>query len=148
MKRYLRIAMVILTFCAIAFILSNSLSDGGRAEAKRDFVVKLVTGSASYRKQIMAMIAKIFHMMEYAFFSFCLTESVLLLGDLSARFERVLLCGVTLALTDELIQSLLSGRGSKLTDVFVDAAGIMIGYGVSLFVARILKKWNKNKKGT
>ena len=147
MKRYLRVIMPILAFLVLVFILSNSLSDGSQAEAKRDAVVKIVAGK-SFKKQIMVCVAKIFHMMEYSAFSFCLTASVLLLGDgLQGRFERILLCGTTLAITDELIQSLLSGRGSKLPDVVVDMAGIMIGYAVAVLLPRLIKKI-KNKKGT
>lgn len=147
MKRYLRVIMPILAFLVIIFILSNSLSDGIQAEARRNAVVKVVTGK-SFKQQFLACIAKIFHMMEYGAFSFCLTSSVILLGDgLQSRFERILLCGMTLAITDELIQSLRSGRGSKLTDVVVDMAGIMVGYAVAVLLPRLIKKI-KNKKGT
>ncbi len=146
MKRYLRIIMPILAFLVVLFILSNSFSNADSAMAKRDFVVKTVTGK-TFAKQISAIIAKIFHMMEYAAFSFCLTSSVLLLGDgLKSRFERILLCGILLAITDELIQSLFSGRGSKLTDVLVDTAGIMIGYAVSILLAALIRKRNGKKR--
>ena len=149
MKRFLRIAMPILTCLVIAFILSNSLSDQTSAEGKRDFVVKVITGK-TFKKQILACIAKLFHMLEYAGFSFCLTSSVFLLGDgVKNRFERVLLCGMTLALSDELIQSLFSGRGSRVTDVLVDTAGVMVGYAVSLLLDRLIQKHiEKTKKGT
>lgn len=149
MKRYLKALMPILTFLAIVFILSNSFSDGNDASAKRDFVLKMVTGEKSFAQKMLATVAKSFHMMEYAFFSFCLTSSVFLLGDLkSARFERVLLCGMLLAVTDELIQSMFSGRGSKVTDIVVDTAGIIVGYAVSVFLAYLVKKKNEKKKGT
>ena len=147
MKRFLRIAMPILTFCVVAFILLNAFTDDVRATANRDAVVKAVTGHASFTKQVMKVIAKSFHVMEYAFFSFCLTASVLLFGDLRGRFERVLLCGVMLALTDELIQSTSSGRGSRVTDIVVDTAGILIGYAVAVLINTIVTKIQK-KKGT
>lgn len=150
MKRYLRVILPILTFLVIAFILSNSFSDGAQATAKRDFVVKAVAGEKNFARLSMKVIAKLFHMMEYAAFSFFLTESVLVLGDMkSGRFERILLCGVMLAITDEMIQSLFSGRGSRLTDVLVDGAGVMVGYAVALFLAYLVKKRiEKRKKGT
>lgn len=140
MKRYLRVIMPVLTFLVLFFILSNSLSDQSQAEEKRDLVVKLIMGK-TFKRRIMACIAKLFHLLEYAAFSFCLTSSVHLLGDgLKNRFERILLCGMTLAIGDELIQSLFSGRGSRLTDVLVDTAGIMVGYAVATGVRCLAKK--------
>lgn len=147
MKRCLRVIMPILTFLVIAFIFSNSLSDGNQAEAKRDAVVKLVTSEKTYARLAMTVVAKVFHMTEYAAFSFCLTSSSILLGDgLKDRFERILLCGIFLAITDELIQSLFSGRGSKLTDVLVDTAGIMLGYAVVILISYFIKKYKKKAK--
>lgn len=146
MKRYLRVLMPVLTFLVLLFILSNSLSDQSQAEGKRDLVVKLIAGK-TFKRSVMACIAKLFHMLEYAAFSFCLTSSVLLLGDaLKNRFERILLCGMTLAIADELIQSLFSGRGSRLTDVLVDTAGIMIGYALVVGIGCLLKKIKKKTK--
>ena len=140
MKRYLRVVMPILTFLVLAFILSNSLSDQSQAEGKRDLVVKLIMGK-TFDRRVMACIAKLFHLLEYAAFSFCLTSSVVLLGDgLKNRFERILLCGMTLALADELVQSLFSGRGSRLTDVLVDTAGIMVGYALVTGIGYLAKK--------
>ncbi len=146
MKRFLRVFMPILTFLVILFILSNSLSDQSNAEEKRDVVVKIITGK-SFKRQVLSLIAKLFHVIEYAAFSFCLTSSSILLGDgLKSRFERILLCGMTLALSDELIQSLLDGRGSRLTDVLVDTAGIMIGYAVAVCIFRFIKKYRQKTK--
>ena len=146
MKRYLRIIMPILAFLVIIFILSNSFSNSTTASEKRDFVVKTVTGK-TFSQRVLSSVAKLFHMMEYAAFSFCLTSSVFLLGNgLKNRFERILLCGMTLALTDELIQTMFSGRGSRVTDVLVDTAGIMVGYAVVIVITKILAKRNEQKR--
>ena len=146
MKRYLRIIMPILAFLVVIFILSNSFSNSTTANEKRDFVVKTVTGK-TFSQRVLSSVAKLFHMMEYAAFSFCLTSSVFLLGNgLKNRFERILLCGMTLALTDELIQTMFSGRGSRVTDVLVDTAGIMVGYAVVIVITKILAKRNEQKR--
>ena len=147
MKRSLRVLFPIFTFLVVAFILSNSLSDSSLAEAKRAAVVRAVTGSSSFSKQALKVVATLFHTMEYAAFSFCLTWSVLLWGDIkNGRLERVLLCGMFLATTDELIQSCFSGRGSRVTDIVVDTAGILIGYGIAVLSAKIIAKRAENKK--
>lgn len=146
MKRYLRIIMPILAFLVVIFILSNSFSNSTTASEKRDFVVKTVTGK-TFSQRVLSSVAKLFHMMEYAAFSFCLTSSVFLLGNgLKNRFERILLCGMTLALTDELIQTMFSGRGSRVTDVLVDTAGTMVGYAVVIVITKILAKRNEQKR--
>lgn len=146
MKRYLRIIMPILAFLVVIFILSNSFSNSTTASEKRDFVVKTVTGK-TFSQRVLSSVAKLFHMMEYAAFSFCLTSSVFLLGNgLKNRFERILLCGMTLALTDELIQTMFSGRGSRVTDVLVDTAGIMVGYAVVIVITKILAKRSEQKR--
>ena len=146
MKRFLRILFPILALLVIAFIFTNSFSDSLHAQAKRDTVVKVVTGSSSFTKQALRVVSKIFHTMEYAAFSFCLTVSCLLYGDLKARLERILLCGVFVAVTDELIQTISSGRGSRVSDVVVDTAGILLGYGLALLAFKIFSKRSENKK--
>ena len=147
MKRFLRILFPILTLFVIAFIFTNSFSDSLHAEAKRAAVVKAVTGSDSFSKQALRVVAKIFHTLEFAAFSFCLTVSTVLYGGLkNGRFERILLCGILIAVTDELIQTISSGRGSRVSDVVVDTAGVMIGYGLALLATKILSKRAENKK--
>ncbi|MBQ3075736.1 MAG: VanZ family protein [Clostridia bacterium] len=158
MKRVLKRLMPLLTFLVIAFILSNSLSNGTQANAKRGFVVEIVQEVVSlfagdrpeFTQQHLAVFAKCFHVLEFALFSFCLTWSVILLGDYqNGRFERILLCGMALALADEHLQTLSVGRGPALTDVFVDLSGVMIGYAVVMGIAFFIKKHeNKKQKGT
>ncbi|MBE6713310.1 MAG: VanZ family protein [Ruminococcaceae bacterium] len=157
MKRYMRVILPVLTFLVIAFIFSNSLSSGAQASAKRGFVVDLVQEIVSavggdepdFSVGGLAVVSKCFHVTEFALFSFCLTCSVILLGDYrNGRFEKIILCGMTLALTDEHLQKLSEGRGPALTDVLVDLAGVMIGYAVAVLLFSLLAKNEKKKAET
>ena len=52
------------------------------------------------------------------------------------------------AVIDEFIQS-FTGRGSAVSDVIIDLTGFLIGFGITLLVSRIIKKYSKyiKKKG-
>lgn len=84
------------------------------------------------------IVRKMAHFCEYALEGFFL---LLVTGALAGRRRRLLpylswpaLLGVLTALTDETIQLFFDGRGSQVTDVWIDFAGVLTGMVVGLMV--------------
>ena len=92
--------------------------------------------------------AKLAHVAEYALFSFLLSFTAYYLHDkkyvdpYSLKFA-FLFC----ALTDENLQSIGSGRNSRVTDIIIDFAGCLIGYALANFVWKLAER-RKNGKRT
>lgn len=154
MKRFLKVLFPVLTILAILFIFSNSLSSGAEAGAKRGFVVGILqkvfqffTGKEIlFTDASLAVVSKLFHVFEFFLFSFFLTTSVFLRREgFENVFWQVLLCGVFTALADEQLQMLSANRGPRLSDVYVDLAGVLIGFAVSFLIIKIFLGKKKNE---
>lgn len=48
--------------------------------------------------------------------------------------------GVLYAISDEIHQLFVPGRSGQVTDVFIDAIGVLFGIGIVLLVGKIIKK--------
>lgn len=146
MKGVVRWILPILTLLTLVFIFSNSLEPQKKAEAKRQEVVDLVQDATGSEKNLeekaLALISKCFHVAEFALFSFLLSLQVIASGR-ERGYESVLLCGVICALADEQLQLIAAGRGSRLSDVLVDLAGVMLGYGVAYLLLRLKRRRGK-----
>lgn len=61
-------------------------------------------------------------------------------------FFRSLSCGLAAALADETVQ-LFSGRGSMVSDIWIDGAGVLAGTLLSLLVIRLRQKRRDSRSG-
>ncbi len=152
MKRVIKIIFPVLTILCMIFILTNSMQNFRDAEKKQGAVAGIIENVAqsiskkevNLTKADNTTISKIAHVIEFSMFSLFLSLSLLLSEKVKGdTYQKVLLCGIFLAITDEHLQLLFVGRGSKLTDVLIDLAGIMIGYGI----AKLIAKFARRKKG-
>ncbi len=157
MKKVLKVLFPILTVLFMLFIFSNSFSSGEVAGAKRGFVVNILSGlirlftgeEIEFTEKNLAVVSKLFHVFEFFLFSLSFSFSVFLRREKTeGAFQSVLLGGVMTALADEQLQMLFSGRGSRLSDVFVDLAGILIGFGISFVLAKIWLKGENDGKNS
>ena len=148
MNKIFKILFPVLAVLCMAFILTNSMQTAVKAEKKQVAVVEVVEKIATkvakkevhLSKENSASISKTGHVVEFLLFSFFLTLSLLYEDQGKRVYEKVLLCGVFLAITDEHLQLLAKGRGSKLTDVLVDLAGIMIGFAIAKWILKIARR--------
>lgn len=62
--------------------------------------------------------------------------------DRSKRIAIALLTCVLYAISDEVHQSFVPGRGAQVKDVLIDSAGAIVGIGMSLGLSRLGKKAN------
>lgn len=153
MEKFLKVLFPILTLLSMLYIFSNSLATGQEASGKRDGVVEVVeevveavTGEeVTFTQANKNVFSKLFHVFEFCAFSFCLSTSIYLhRKGLRGAFQQILLCGVLTALADEQLQMLSPERGSRLSDVFVDLAGVLIGFFLCFCMMKIFHKGKKN----
>lgn len=134
------VAALVVTVC---FIFSNSMktanvSSGasGRVLLFLQKVLRHMGEPGLAARLTDHMVRKAAHFCEYALEGFFL---LLVTGALAGRCRRLLpylswpaLLGVLTALTDETIQLFFDGRGSQVTDVWIDFAGVVTGMGIGI----------------
>lgn len=125
MKKFIKIILVVIVvFCAIG-IFSNS-SENYKESNSRSYsiVYKLNIKNPKTEYKLNKVIRKCAHITEYMVFTL-----IVLFTLKSFKVERgyriliALLVCILLGLTDEYYQSFIPGRGSKVSDVFIDFFG-------------------------
>lgn len=91
-----------------------------------------------------SVLRKMAHAAEFAALGVELT--VLLRVLLRKEGSLLLLCGVTVALTDETIQLFVSGRAGLVKDVWIDMGGFCLGIFAVWLVRRLRKKFPEAEK--
>lgn len=133
------------------FIWSNSLRPAAQSAAQSGAVMQLLAPLLSLtglEEEIWhTLVRKGAHMTEFALLGVCWTGLLAYSPDLQKRRLRyaaaVGLCMLT-ALTDETIQTFVPGRGSLVTDVWIDTAGALIGTGVTGMAEFLLRSRKKS----
>ena len=114
---------------------------------------------ADVAHQITVIVRKTAHALEYAMLGFFLQLHVTLwrsrrqsrAPETTTWFTRVppwawsLLVGCLYAVTDEIHQGFVAGRGSRITDVGVDTVGVIAGIAVCELVWRMIRRWRRHR---
>lgn len=103
------------------------------------------TKSAVWQAEFIASISfyirKAAHMTEYAILGILW---LLTLRAWELKIKRAVLFSVIISIvyaaTDEAHQLMVAGRAGQIRDVFIDAAGVLIGAGIALLVHCVRKK--------
>lgn len=148
MKRFLQIALPILTVLWIFFIFSNSMENANTSEKKSGSVttvivqtIKKVTKKDVSPVRTESVIRKIAHFTEFGIFAALLTLSVWLNHSTAGvDIFAILFCGLFAAVTDEFLQTFSKGRSGNVRDVLIDFAGVLTGLGVSWLFTSLLSK--------
>lgn len=133
------VVLTALTALWLAFIWGNSLLPGDESGAISDNVgriLALIFGP--WVEQATFLIRKLAHFSEFAILGFLLSWNGKLRQVKSMSFPVLL--GLLAAMTDETIQRFVPGRGSMVTDVWIDFSGVLVGS----FVISLL--WKKQEK--
>lgn len=107
-------------------------------------VVRFFAGNAAANRVKDTTTRKIAHVIEYAVLGLVFGS---VLKNCRPRFWFALLFCMAVGLLDETIQ-LYTGRGSNLTDVWIDAGGAALGLSILLFAARKKRKKEQKETGT
>lgn len=125
-KRFFYMAAV----AATAFIFSNSLKTAAVSDQSSNVIVEYVQmlllkfGTEIEAGMLVYPVRKAAHVTEFLVQSLCLSGCFK--GKYKDRIIYILFFGLITACTDELIQSFVPGRGSLVSDVFIDFAGTAI----------------------
>lgn len=140
---FLRVLFTAAVVYSIYFIFSNSLQVDVVSAGRSGRITALYNEIAiKYGLPILTehIIRKLAHMAEYAMLGFFLMLS---LRVYTVSFIRhiswPLYIGLTTAVTDETIQTFVSGRSGQISDVWVDTAGLWLGIGAA--AALMLLVW-------
>ena len=155
MNKYLKWILPILTLLSLLYIFSNSLLSDPKAEEKEDKlltsvekVVEAVTDKKIELDRESIVPAKLVHVAEYTIFSFLLSFTAYYLHcKKNVDSSRLMFAFLFCALTDEHLQSIGTGRSSRVTDIVIDFAGCLIGFALANFVWISMER-RKNGKRT
>ena len=143
-KRLLTLLIVL----TLLVIWGNSLLPGFISGGISEWVMNLLNrGLADIAGTGMtgdSVLRKMAHAAEFAALGVELT--VLLRVLLRKEGSLLLLCGVTVALTDETIQLFVSGRAGRVKDVWIDMGGFCLGIFAVWLVRRLRKKFPEAEK--
>jgi len=132
----------------IAFIWGNSLMPAQISSAisgfVRDLLAGLFEGGGQQEEQMGdGLLRKLAHFMEFT----CLGMLSCWYIGMQVRklFWIPLIPGIAVACIDELIQCFVPGRGPRITDVGIDALGVLLGVMIIYFGSDFLLKRRMNK---
>lgn len=133
----------VLTLC---FIWGNSMIGAEVSGAISHFIADILGGEGGSTAEGHFLLRKAAHFSEYAALG---VATLLFYGTLTAdrtkKYLSAALTGVSVPLIDETIQ-IFSGRGSALTDVWIDISGFTFGtvlISLILFILLRRGKWKK-----
>ncbi len=151
-KFFLRMILIILIGCTLFFIWSNSLECAETSSDKSGRVVEIVKpiidpDDRMDIETVTKIVRKFAHFSEFALLGaevclFFFTFEKFRYFTLPSFFITVGMCyGV--AVIDELLQLISSGRSCEFTDTLVDLSGIIAGVIFGIFVRFVFRKIRK-----
>lgn len=149
------IVFLILVIVLTAFIFSNSMQDAQTSSGQSGLFVALleqfmgIFGAAVPQDAAVTIVRKGAHVAEFFLLGLCWGGVFLAQG---ARFLGkviyVLFAGLLTACCDELIQMFSDGRGSMVSDVFVDFSGVILAALLCLLIARLRDRKRGRRHGS
>ena len=146
--------MLTVTICITIFKFSSE--DSGKSTGTSGFVIDFIININPFTKNLNTIqkeeikenikmpIRKLAH------FSIYTTLGIAIMCYISTytinKYKKIggsLSIGVLYAISDEIHQLFVPGRSGQVTDVFIDAIGVLFGIGIVLLVKKIIQK---NKK--
>lgn len=130
----------------LLFIWGNSLLPGSVSGALsqwvKDLLAAILPGMEPGGQAGHGLLRKLAHFSEFALLGVCLTWLFAMLGRGALP---ALGCGFLTACVDETIQRFVPDRGSSLTDVAIDTAGVLLGIAL-LCLGHTVYKTRKREK--
>lgn len=152
-KRWMAWMLVIL-WMSVIFMFSHqpaTLSaqmSGGILNRVIEMIAYLKPLSVAQAEVLHHVIRKLAHLTLYAILGALLFRAIIISSKMSRyRFfalgKRALIIGMFYAMTDEIHQLFIAGRGSQFQDVIIDSCGVFIGIMIyySLNISRTLHRY-------
>lgn len=142
----LQVILTVAIFGTVCFIFSNSMQTGvdssSASQAVQDFLQGLLRRlghPAAAARLTEHMVRKAAHFCEYMLEGFLLLLGVRLFSRKLRFLSWPALLGLLTALCDETIQLFYAGRGSSVTDVWIDFAGVLTGMALAMAFAVLVE---------
>ena len=142
----LQFVLAVAIFGTVCFIFSNSMRTGadssGMSRAVQDFLQSLLRRlghPAAAARLTEHMVRKAAHFCEYTMEGFFLLLGTRLFTHKLRFLSWPVLLGLLTALCDETIQLFYAGRGSSVTDVWIDFAGVLTGMALAMAFAVLVE---------
>lgn len=145
-KKRSQTVLFIAMLLILSFIWGQSCASTAASAGESRFVtdsiirpiIRAVLGEKAAQKITENLIRKVAHVAEYTVLGLVFG---LLLRERQPRFWPGLLLGLAAAFLDETLQ-IFTGRGSMITDIWIDLIGIAVGG----LIALLFRKTRKNKE--
>lgn len=153
-RKIVFIIFLILTLACVAFIFSNSLSNGEESSRQSGKVVQAVLKATDFIgvkitnvDLLSHIVRKCAHFLEFALLgalSFLTLKSMGLFKIWQVYFG-VGFC-LLIAACDEYIQTFRSGRSGQVSDVFLDLSGSVTAIAFCILITFLIQKHKKKKE--
>lgn len=163
-RKILCIILILILAADIAFIFYNSSENGGSSDSRSDKLTRFIfinfcrdydaLSDAEREDAVLkanSVIRELAHMAEFIPFGFSLSALLFALylpeGRKNGKLSLIsLLCGALYALSDEIHQIFVDGRGFQFFDIFMDSCGCTLGIIISLIIYVIIKKHYQKRR--
>ncbi len=151
-KVLFRIITTSLLVLTVAFILGNSLKTAAESSMQSGKVQAFLqeTANALFPNNpptiTSSFVRKTAHFCEFALLGFIAYFTYISYTDNKKFLFTVLLFGLFIAITDELIQLFVSGRAGQVTDVLLDFSGHLVGSLCAFVIYVVILKVIKSKR--
>lgn len=136
-----------LAILSTVFIFSNSCKNAQLSSDESGVIVRFFAQFIECDTgQLTNIIRKLAHMFEFFVQSLAVCLFIGSLGRLPNDTVYVLFTGLLTACTDELLQLFFEGRGSMVSDIFIDFSGTVIGVIIYFIISGIIKKTITKRK--
>lgn len=113
-------------------------------------VVKIVQNTFGLSEEatdtVHFVVRKAAHFTEYFVLAMLVTSTYIAFYKGKLNISFILLICILVALSDEYLQSFISGRGSMVRDVFIDFGGAIAGTITFLFIKTIMNSRGRNRR--
>ena len=141
------VIFLILSVLSTAFIFSNSCRTAEVSSEQSGIIVDIVSQIINCDTGILTtVIRKLTHMFEFFLQAVAVCLFIDSLGKLPEYIVYALFTGLLTACTDEFLQLFFDGRGSMVSDVFIDFSGTITGVILYFIINSIIKKLRTKKK--
>lgn len=141
------VIFLILGILSTVFIFSNSCTTAEISSEQSGRIVNLLSRIMDCDTDILTVIVrKLAHMFEFFLQSLAVCLFIGSLGKFPKYVIYTLFTGLLTACTDEFLQLFFDGRGSMVSDVFIDFSGTIIGAIIYFIIYTIIKKTHTKKK--
>lgn len=153
-RTILVIALITIFITIFGFSNQDSETSGGISQKVAEYVTKYIPSiqemEESQKEEVIDKIETVIR--KIAHFSIYTLVGILLMSLMCTykikEIDKIgisLIIGIIYAISDEIHQAFIPGRGPQLTDVILDSMGVLTGIFISMLLLEMIRKITKKK---